>query len=460
MKEDSSLDYFVDKYININKDRLKKAKSKVNSTDGTLIDFLRKKVPEFQWSVYQGSFWYHAIIKPKKDEDDWEYDVDLAVKLKYNEDFKWNEKEYHNLLIKVFEDSETYKNKLDLEKERSIRIRYDSNDWEFYVDIVPTYYDWEKSYIVDRINNNPEISWWTEFKERVNEQNNNTQVDWSNEKFLKIIIRIMKYLKRKNSIDIKSVQLTLLLARQIEKINDKNIFKSLSETFYNILSNLKLELDWYLLRTDLDLSNPWLPEEKFDRWIDEYKFSIFKNWIKNIFSKVEEAYNADEEDSIDKWKEIFWDDFAKEQKINKITMISLYPHAELIDHYNWTRTHYTEEFELIAERAPLYNGIFSDYISNNRCPKNSLLRFWVKLPEYNDWTQIIRQVTNINNSYVPEKSRRWEMNKPRKDLWYDYRKWAYWIEESTRWKWRHWIKCYIVKDNIIIKESKPFYVVV
>lgn len=458
MLHDRELREFLEKEININNDRLKKAKSKVNSIDWSLVKFLMNNIwDELKDTLYQWSFSYHTIIKPNKDDDSWEYDVDLAVRLKYNSDYEGSEYKYHNLLIDCFEKSDSYKDKLDKTKERAVRIQYDENDWEFHVDLVPMFHDWKNWKVVNRKKNETEISWWAEFRDWVNGQNNKTSSDKNTSKYLKEVIRIFKFLR--NNIDsdlIRSVQLTLLLSRQIDKL-DSDDFSSLSESFYLIAKKLKEELDLVNSVSDLDLKNPWLEEEVFERNFDNDQFIEFKDWIIDLFEKLNDAYNEDDKDkSIEKWQKIFWDNFAI-SSINKSLVIHDYNHKQSIESY-WLKRLDNKKIKLkiVAQKVSLHNWLWKPFYSWELVPK-MYYNFYVRLPVDISSNRLLWQVTNENNQFV--KSTRWEMWNESMNLWFvSKRKW-YWIREYWSWKWRHLVKCYLINvNNVVIWESDEFIV--
>lgn len=224
MQHEQELRTFLKEYINIDKKRLVNAKSKVSWEDWALTKYLENNLWETFTQAYQWSFAYETIIKPDPDTETGKYDVDLAIRLNYKEDREWEEYKYHELILDCLKNSDRYKDKLDESKERAIRVQYDANDWEFYVDLVPMFHDWDNWNVVDRINNVVEISGWNEFRDRVNKQNNKTSTDESTAKFLKETIRIFKYLRNQSNPDlIRSVQLTLLLARQIDKLSEEDL---------------------------------------------------------------------------------------------------------------------------------------------------------------------------------------------------------------------------------------------
>lgn len=458
MKQDKELRVFLEKYININNTRLENAKNKVNRENWSLINFINNNLGEyFLWSSYQWSFWYHTIIKPNPETDNGKYDVDIAIKLKYDENFKWDEKKYHELLINIFKSSDRYEDKLDISKERAIRIQYDANDGEFYVDLVPMFHNWENWYVINRTTNNIEVSWWYEFKNWVNQQNNKTSIEWSKLKYLKEVIRIYKYLRNINNPNlIRSVQLTLLLARQIDKL-DVSDFIDLSTTLYWISVKLKEELESIENVSDLDLLNPWLNIEVFDRNLTNDEFQDFKIWIIWEIEKIESAYNEeDTNESLSKWQEIFWDNFTI-SSINKSIVIYNYDHAHRPLDYWWNISDDKKNIKIVAKKTSKATGR-EDYIYNGEpVPNWMIYKFYAILNE-NLWTNTLHwQVTNEWNIYVGNK--RWEINNPSTNLWYDKKiKW-FWIQEEWKWKWRHWVKCYLLDpQNNIIWESNQFFI--
>lgn len=450
MKHEKELQDFLEKYININKTRLDNAREKTNPDDGTLISFLKNNTDKIIWTAYQWSFSYKTIIKPNIENDNWEYDVDVAIKMKYNEDWDWNEKKYHEEIIKILENSDRYKDKLNKKKERAIRVHYTENDWEFYVDLVPMFQKDDKWYVINRKDNLIEISWWFGFRDWVNKQNNDS------DKNLKKVIRIFKFLKNQVNPDIiRSVQLTLLLARQVSKYKTED-FESISDSLMLLSKSLKEELEKIADIAELDLSNPALKEEKFDRGFDNEDFLEFKNWFIDIAEKIEIAFNeTDSEKSIEKWKEIFGENFNSTISKSIIPCShDLYFHAQ--DPYKrWKKSSKIQKIDIKAYflKKEYYLTKTCWVYSWQRVPKNIYINFFAKLPENIDW-KIIWQVTNENNIYVEHK--RWELWNQTKEL-YDNKKW-YWIQEETQYPWQHWVKCYWIKDWYIIWESERFYI--
>ncbi len=458
MNHDKKLREFLEKYININNNRLDKAKKKVNPIDWTLIKFINNKLWDKLLSTsYQWSFWYHTIIKPNKDDDTWDYDVDLAIKLKYDSDYESTEYKYHDLLIDIFKSSDRYADKLDESKERAIRIQYDSDDWEFHVDLVPMFYNEDNWNVIDRVNNNIEISWWNEFRDWINEQNNKTSINNSKSKYLKEAIRIFKYLRNSiNSDIIRSVQFTLLLWRQIDKL-EENDFIDLWTTLYWISIKLKEELEDINYISELDLENPWLLWEYFDRNFSDENFQEFKDWFIELADNIIDAYDEIEEDeSIEKWKDIFWENFIIKSSTNSIVLYD-YNHAKQPLEYWYNLWCNLKKINIIAKKISKHNNKETFFSSSVRIPNNMKLEFYALINE-NLWTnKLIWQITNESNRFV--KNKRWEINNANTDLWYNSKLKWYGVGEEWSRSWRHWIKCFLItENNHIIWESDKFIV--
>lgn len=459
MKNNIELRTFLEKYININSWRLDIARSTVSTTwEGSLIKYLSNNLWESFWCVYQWSFAYDTIIKPDPNSDGWKYDVDVAIRLNYRDDWDWEEYKYHGLLLDCLKESDRYKDKIDTSKERAIRVQYDANDWEFFVDLVPMFEYGENWYVINKSSNVIEISGWTLFSNWVNEQNNKTSVEWSQKKFLKEIIRIYKYLRNQADPDlIRSVQLTLLLARQVDKIEEA-WFLNLSTTLHRITSELKKELEWIESISDLDLSNPMLPDEVFDRNFTDDQFKEFKSWVIDLSGKIEDAYSEEDEDkSIEKWTTIFGEKFSSKKDIAKSLLPMVYSHAQDPLFYGLRRSDNVQKIQIIwTKMTSRFSRSPHPFDSNTPIDISRWdvsLRFTAKRHPFIQG-QLYWQVTNEDNKYVKDK--RWDIDDSRK-MSYTY-KWPY-IEETASWQWKHWVKCFMVNSqNEIIWESDLFYV--
>ncbi len=464
MKFDTEIKDFLKKYINIDKKRLDNARSKTaRSIDEeekwTLVKFLQNNIDQkyFDSTAYQWSMSYYTVIKPHPDNEDGQYDVDVAIKLKYNSDRDGNEKEYYNLVYNCLKNSDRYKDKVGKEKERSVRVNYDSDDGEFYVDLVPMFQINNERYVVDHKSNTKEISWGFLFRNWINEQNNKTSIEWSQEKFLKKIIRIYKFFRNEWHIShIKSVQITLLLTRQIDKLNQE-CFWDISLSLYHISKELKAEIETCETISDLDLSNPQLPEEIFNRWLNDEQFLQFKESLIEHIDRIISAYDEeDQSKSLELRQWVFWDWFSS--SIQKNYTLVTFNHAENPIHRWLTYSNNLQKINIKCKYKFLRDKKWKWYsyqAHGKKLSSSTDLRFYTtNVPKTIQWT-ILRQVTN--NSLAINK--RWEINKPSKDLWYQDWLWWFAIKENTEYRWQHYVQCRLINNqNIIIAESDKFFI--
>lgn len=442
MKHELSLQDVLKSKINIDQTRLGKAETAHNS----LQDFLNNSSISNTISSFslQWSYSYKTIIKPQW--EDWEYDVDLAINMKYNEDYNWNEKLYHQIIIDELKNSDKYRTKINLTKDRSIRIDYDVNDWEFHIDLVPLFKkNWETR-VVNRKTNTTEISWWEEFKIWLNSKNTQSSNN------LKKVIRILKFFRENSRFDIKSVQLTLLCGKQIDKISTDK-FADLTDSLYYITKELNNLLQQTILLKDLDLSNPLLNKEKFDRNITQESYQEFRESFNILFNDIEKAYlETDENNSKNLWDELFGWGFGWSAKTK--SMIPSYPHEQKVTQKWWSVSPNIPRIGIYCRCLPKYSTTWRAYSNNGITLQEwSILQFFAKLPENLDWSILHRQVTNAPWS----DQERWEIDNQRKEI--QFIKWLWWgIEETTAYSGKHWVKCFLVKNNIVIRESDRFYV--
>ena len=453
MQHETLLNDFLKNNININQTRLDTAQTAHNALQEFLNNSnISDKISKFytQWS-----YSHQTIIKPQW--ENWKYDVDLAIEMKYDEEYKGEEKKYHEIIIDVLEGSDKYESKLDLTKERAIRINYDANDEEFHIDLVPIFEDKEdaKKKIINRKDNETETSGGKEFRDWVSEKNSTSNM------YLKRVIRILKFFRDNSWFDLKSVQLTLLASLQIDKLEDDDL-SNLTKSLYNISSKLNKYLQDTDKLEDLNLSNPALPEEKFERNITQSSYSIFRDSFNLFFNDLENAYNEeDEERSKELWNCLFgsWFDVTSSDK----TLSLSYDHAWKIDS-QWRN--YNNKVNLIniscfyqeailkeQWRSTIYSNWQSYPYNWPYLKEGSKLHFFARLPENLNWAKVVWQVTNSPIS----DEKRGEIDNAKNPLWYIKWNWR-WIEETTAYNWKHWVKCFLVKNNIIIGESKKFYI--
>ena len=287
------IDQFIEDQINLNPSRIDKAKETIKTirnfikNDEEFKDLYRDLTP-------QGSYRQNTIIKPPKDNI--EFDVDVLLLLK--EVILWEPKEYISNLAKIFKNSDRYKDIIDQDgKSRCITLNYAD---DFHMDIVPCI---EKSGYKNIMNKNKNTLEKTDgdgyaaWFENRNKFANNKLVD---------VVKLIKYLRDvKQNFCIKSILLTTLLGRQVDYSGDYTDSLSALRTILNRLND-------YLQKNKVmpTVKNPVLEEETFNRHWDQDKYDNFRNKIRFYTDKLNEAIQLENTiKQAEKMQEIFGNQF-------------------------------------------------------------------------------------------------------------------------------------------------------
>ena len=298
MKHISYFDKFLKEKVNLNQSRLDTLDSKVE----IITNLLKSKLPNYRKYSKQGSFAHHTIIKPVKDND--EFDADILVFIK-DDDFNPDEfnEDYISTIYHVFHDNGNYKN-IVRRKSRCVTIDYSG---DFHLDAVPCIEHEDEFYICNRKEKKYEktdgdgYKKWLADKNRITGGNN-----------LKKTTRLLKYLRdHKSNYSIASVLLTTILGNQISAFyENSDEFKDLPQA----LKTLSNRVNNYLQSNPSmpTISNPVLPEENFTRKWDSKKYRNFRNKFDLYNRKINQAFEAkDHNKSVKKWREIFGDEFGE-----------------------------------------------------------------------------------------------------------------------------------------------------
>ncbi len=444
MKLISYFDDFLKSEVNLDQTRLDTANSRIETITGFIEnENLFSRI--FKKSTPQGSFKHQTIIKPVNVDD--EFDVDLLIEL--NEIVGWEPKHYINNLYSIFNDSDRY-NDIVEKNTRCITLNYKS---DFHMDLVPCIKKIDNYYIFNEEENSTEITDWYWYADWFKEKNDLT--NWN----LKKVVRLLKYLRDyHNSFDIKSILLTTLIAREV---NENEDYQDVPSTLKILINSLSGKLYNIIYLDDLDLSNPVLPDEQFDRHINQDIYENFRNEILKLNILIDEAYNeTDKNVSIELWKNIFWESFWKSNSKNSIVKI-------IANEWMWEKPVWEKKLiGRVVVNCNYYTRI-SKYNTQKITVKNlHTFVIWQKVKfsasVYNiSWPYEVKwQVVNTWDEV------RWDKEKMRWDFFN-------WRDENlndvknslTNWekiwyKWIHWIKCYIIKNNFIVWESERFYVIV
>lgn len=442
MKLISNFDDFLKSEVNLNQTRIDTAKNKIE----TITTFIKNE--DFFWRLLvktstQGSFKHKTIIKPVNEDD--EFDVDLLIEVK--EVTSWEPKHYVNNLYNIFNDSDRYKDIVN-KNTRCVTLDYNS---DFHMDLVPCIKKWDNYYIFNKDDNLEEITDWYGYAEWFKKQNSIT--DWK----LKKVVRLLKYLRDYHSVfDIKSILLTTLIAREVVEDEDYTDIPTSLKILINALS-LKLGEIEYL--EHLDLSNPVLEEEQFDRHITQEIYTEFREEISKLSNSIDNAYEeSNKEESVELWKNIFWDWFWKSS--NKSVIVKSLENEwkwEILDiPFNPQGRVFIICNSYLKEKFTTINT--DELFSTEEVWEEQKLKFTAKISNISSPYEIKWQVVNTWPNLDREK-RRWDFfDWKDKNFKKNYNSNINW--EVLQYKGIHWIQCFVIKEWELVWKSEKFYLIV
>jgi len=292
----TAFENFLDKVVNLNKDRV----NRIEVAQDTLSAFIQNQ-KDFKDlyidTVPQGSYRQKTIIKPVG--DDGAFDVDLLVKLKENPD--WSPADYHAKLAKAFKDSGRYEDLTDTKgKTRCVTIDYEG---DFHVDLVPAVERNGKYYVCNKTTDEFEETDGDGYAQWFEQQDANAGGH------LVPIVRLLKYLRdSKEDFATKSIILTTITGMQVEPGDS---FASTPEALSIILNKMNDYLSQF--ESAPSIPNPAMPGENFDRhWKNDGKgFNDLKAAIGAYAGIASDAVSfSDTDEAIERWRELFGGSFS------------------------------------------------------------------------------------------------------------------------------------------------------
>ena len=299
MKLVSHFDAFLKVKVNLTEARLELLDERVVAVTKFLKDGDDDIASRFLGVIPQGSYAHRTIINPVDTND--EFDADVLLELEENAD--WSAEDYVEELYKAFRLSGTYRYMVSRHA-RCVRVDYAN---EFHIDVGPYLKRHDEYYTANRDDNVFELTNPEGFNEWLDEQNRITSG-----RLIKVI-RLFKYLRdHKNTFSAKSVILTILLGGRVNDallLSDPKHYADLPTAFVNILADLNEYLQ--ANPTMPNLTDPSCPTQNFNHRWDQDQYSNFRNKVKYYSDKANDAYaDADRTSSIRKWRDIFGDDFV------------------------------------------------------------------------------------------------------------------------------------------------------
>ena len=294
--------YFIDflgDVVNLNQTRL----GRLNTSVQAVTDFLKENLDSFIRVEPQGSYGLKTIIRPVREGQ--EYDADIQLYMKHDADKE--PKDYINELYRCFRGNGTYSDKAH----RKTRCVYLDYAGDFHLDVVPcvTKPDGSK-WVCNRETNEFERTDGTGYREWFNDR---TKITHGN---LKRVTRLLKFLRdHKGNFTAKSILLTTLIGMTVYGENDGDNFKTVPDALKTVSNRINDFLQGHPIMPTI--RNPVLPEEDFNRHWDQAKYRNFREKFAIYNEKINEAYDAkDHDDSVDKWRSIFGDEFGEKRGNN------------------------------------------------------------------------------------------------------------------------------------------------
>ena len=285
---------FLRDEINLNQDRLRRLHTSVRDVN----HYLRDRLPGYQRIDRQGSYGLDTLVRPVRDDD--EYDADIQVVMNPNPN--WKAKDYLQVLHDTLAQNSNYADRIQL-RTRCVTLTYAR---QFHLDVVPRITEEGTHYICNLATNCFEPTDGTGYRDWFSDKSRITKIN------LKRVVRLLKYIRdRQDNYVAKSILLTTLAGNAIHPSDHgTESVKTVANTLTTVLSRM----DRYLQQhsTMPRIKNPALPSEDFNRHWDQDRYAYFRERIRVHAETAREALASPSmEDSIRKWRRLFGDGFGR-----------------------------------------------------------------------------------------------------------------------------------------------------
>jgi hypothetical protein len=296
---------FMKDTVNLNQNRIDLLDQRVE----VIKQFIRDSdwEPTISTFIEQGSWAHDTIIRPV---DGGEFDADLLVRVRAVDG--WSAAQYVKELGRIFRDSGRYGDKTVV-YDYCVTITY-ADDCK--IDIAPLVMDREYQgtlEVCNRRSDEFEESQPIEYTRWIREKNG-----YSGNNSFRKATRLIKYIRDiKRRFSCPSVLLTTLIGHRIEWFDkDTGGFADTPSALQTVMARLD---DWLQNRPDKPaVLNPALDSQDFaDLWNDT-QYANFRNFVHKYRTWVDDAMAAETRaDSIEKWRKVFGDEFAKGENVMK-----------------------------------------------------------------------------------------------------------------------------------------------
>lgn len=287
---------FLRDHVNLNPSRVDVLHQRISALDSALEGSGRLEDKLDGSLIPQGSFAHRTIIKPYTGND---FDADVLLPMVEQEG--WQPSKYTLELKKALDDVPRYAEKTVLGK-RCVTLQF-AND--FHIDVVPflTRAD-GNSYITHRTRNEFLRQDPTAFTTWFEDRNRTTNGH------LIRVVRAVKYLRDRSSIDCPSVVLTALLAERVKSFAGINEYINVATTLTALLEDLR---DYLASHS----APPWVDDrigQNLANRLTQSDFENLKSQLKTWASKARKALDAEPSQSVERWQNLFGESFGSDSK--------------------------------------------------------------------------------------------------------------------------------------------------
>ncbi|QCP08762.1 nucleotidyltransferase [Micrococcus luteus] len=362
MKQSAYFGKFLADRVNLDDTRLGHLDSRVKAIVAELMKDVQLGQHVRRWEK-QGSWAQRTIIRPRKND---EFDADILLHL--NEVPGWEPKDYLRHTRGALRRSQRYR-EMVRKKNRCVRIGY-ANDC--HVDVVPTIKLSDGRQVI--------VNWKDNAFEDTNPQG---FTDWLKQQDditrgnLRKCVRLLKFIRdSKDSFDIPSVILTLLLGKQVTKEGADERYADVPTTLVTLLTDLHL----YLQRLPDDGTMPPIHLPKCPgpslnhRWDDPTKIRNFRLVVGRYAAWASTAHAAaDSKAILDGWQTLFGKDFSPDGQLEPRQVSAAafaktsgtrhnreVPQEEFIEHkFTFAPTHDAEIIARVLPRTGFRHGLLA-----------------------------------------------------------------------------------------------------
>lgn len=428
---------FLRDYINLDATRTRTLHSRVSAVNTFIAGQEDLEDVVTDDVIPQGSFAHKTIIRPYSGND---FDADVLVPMDEQDD--WEPKDYTKALYKVLQSSARYRDKAVLGK-RCVKLDYAG---DFHIDLVPFVTRGDgNTYITHRTRNEfirqDPVAYTAWF-----EDNNRTAHG-----HLVRVVRLMKFLRDRSSIQVPSVVLSALLAERVRSFDGVDDYASVAST----LTSLVKALHEYI---DPMLTPPWVDDRIGQNLADRLTQSGFENLqsqVKTWSRLMTEALEADADESMEKWRKIFGESFgsttgkAGESETLFASASGYYEKIPAPGEQDLQKDHGIRvlldprhRVRVVGRMSPNQKGI-GRYRplsgSGNHVPLGRSLRFTIEDCSVAEPFEVYWKVRNAGDEAARRQMFRGQIRKAGQQ-----------ITETSNFHGEHWVEAWVVKDGVAV----------